>query len=111
MRPLMPVLAVGIVLGLAVWAYQQNYATQDALRRIDALNQDISIQRERLAVLRAEWAYLNRPERLRDLAEMNFDRLKLLPLSHKSFGTIQGLPYPEVVEAALPAAADGVGTN
>ena len=50
-------------------------------------------------------------QRLRDLAEMNFDRLKLLPLSHKSFGTIQGLPYPEVVEAALPAAADGVGTN
>ena len=75
MRPLMPVLAVGIVLGLAVWAYQQNYATQDALRRIDALNQDISNQRERLDVLRAEWAYLNRPERLRDLAEMNFEPL------------------------------------
>ena len=102
MRPMVPVFAVAMVLGLAVWAYQQNYATQDVLREIDDLNRDIAIQRERLAVLRAEWAYLNRPDRLRDLAEMNFDRLRLLPLSQTSFGTVQSLPYPEVIEAALP---------
>ena len=107
MKPLFPVFAVALVLGLAVWAYQQNYATQEALRRVDALNQQIAVERERLAVLRAEWAYLNRPDRLRDLAAMNFDRLKLLPLSQASFGTVRGLPYPEVVEAALPGRTAG----
>ena len=102
MKPMVPVLGVAMVLGLAVWAYQQNYATQDELRRIDSLNQQISVQRERLAVLRAEWAYLNRPDRLRDLSQMNFDRLRLLPLNHASFGTVRSLPYPEVIEAAVP---------
>ena len=103
----MPVFGVAMVLGLAVWAYQQNYATQDELRRIDSLNQQIAVNRERLAVLRAEWAYLNRPDRLRDLAQMNFDRLRLLPLNRASFGTVRGLPYPEVIEAALPGRAGG----
>ena len=95
MRPIIPVFAASLVLGLAVWAYQQNYATHDSLRRIDNLNHQIAVERERLAVLRAEWAYLNRPDRLRDLAEINFDRLRLLPLSHASFGTVSALPYPE----------------
>ena len=99
MRPLLPVGGVTLVLGLAVWAYSQNYATQAELKRIDDLNRDIAVQRERLAVLRAEWAYLNRPERLRDLVAMNFDRLRLLPLNQASFGTVRGLPYPEVIEA------------
>ena len=110
MKPMVPVFFVTMVLGLAVWAYQQNYATQDELRRIDSLNQQIAVKRERLAVLRAEWAYLNRPDRLRDLAEMNFDRLRLLPLSQTSFGTVRSLPYPEVIEAALPGRSNG-GAN
>ena len=108
MKPIVPVFSVAAVLGLAVWAYQQNYATQDVLKRIDQLNVEISVERERLAVLKAEWAYLNRPDRLRDLAELNFDRLKLLPLTHKNFGRIEDLPYPEIIEASLPAETVGV---
>lgn len=109
MRPLFPVIAVSAVLGLAVWAYQQNYATQGVLRQVDSLNRQISVERERLAVLRAEWAFLNRPDRLRDLVEMNFDRLRLLPMNQASFGPIRKLPYPEYTEAALPGRAPGTG--
>ena len=102
MKPFVYIFTVLAVIGLAVWAYQQNYATQAQLSRADQLHRDLAITRERLAVLRAEWAYLNRPDRLRDLAAMNFDRLRLLPLSHESFGRIEQIAFPDQTVAGLP---------
>jgi len=103
MRPVFYVFGVSAVIGFAVWAYQQNYATQDALRELDRLNGQIALERERLAVLRAEWAYLNRPDRLSELAAMNFDRLRLLPMSYESFGRVEQIAYPELPAPDLPA--------
>lgn len=94
MRGFLYVISALAVVALAFWAYQQNYATQQALRDVRTLQADIATQRSRLTVLRAEWAYLNRPERLRDLAEINFDRLGLLPLQPEQFGVIDQVAYP-----------------
>ncbi|MCV6591438.1 MAG: cell division protein FtsL [Silicimonas sp.] len=82
------------VMALAVWAYRQNYETQAALREVDQLRGEIADLRERAGVLRAEWAYLNRPERLADLAHMNFDRLGLIELGPDHFRHIDQVPYP-----------------
>ncbi len=88
------VLSALIVIGLAFWAYRENYETQAAQARTAALQQEIASARERLRMLNAEWAYLNRPDRLRDLAQINFDRLGLLPLRADQFGRIDQVAYP-----------------
>ena len=58
------------------------------------LHREIGAAHERLGMLRAEWAYLNRPDRLRDLAELNYERLGLLPLMPDAFGSVDHIIYP-----------------
>ena len=94
MRSLMFVLTVSFVVSLAFWAYRENYTTQSAIDQTERLQRQIGEARQRLAVLNAEWAYLNRPDRLRELAEINFDRLGLLPLRPDQFGRVDEVSYP-----------------
>ncbi|WP_165351918.1 cell division protein FtsL [Salipiger sp. IMCC34102] len=82
------------VMGLGTWAYQEHYRTQAVMKDVRGLQARIGDAHERLAILRAEWAYLNRPDRLRDLADLNFDRLGLLPMEPDSFGSARYIVYP-----------------
>ena len=106
MRPVLYVLTFLAVMGLGFWAYRENYATQAALREVVALQDDIAGLRESLSVERAEWAYLNRPARLRELATLNFDRLLLLPMEPSQFGLTATVAYPPP-----PIAADMAPMN
>ena len=94
MRPVLYVLSFLALIALGFWAYRENYATQGALKEVQALQRQIVGLREALSVQRAEWAYLNRPDRLRDLATVNFDRLGLLPMDPSPFGTAAEVAYP-----------------
>ena len=94
MRPILYILSFLAVLTSAFWAYRENYATQGALKHIASLQDDIAALRETIALQRAEWAYLNRPARLRDLATINFDRLGLLPMEPEQFGLSAQIAYP-----------------
>ncbi|MBC6437499.1 MAG: cell division protein FtsL [Rhodobacteraceae bacterium] len=94
MRGVATVLAVLAVIGLGYWAYHQNIMTQHSVREVTRLQNEIGIRRERLSVLHAEWAYLNRPDRLRELADLNFERLGLIPMSPAHFGNLHQVPYP-----------------
>ncbi|MCO8145954.1 cell division protein FtsL [Rhodovulum tesquicola] len=104
MRGLFYVLTALAVMGLAVWAYRENYATQQVIAEVERLNRDIGLWRERRAILNAEWAYLNRPDRLRALANLNFERLELLPLAPEQFAAIDQVAYPtfELPEIVIP---------
>ena len=82
------------VMGLAFWAYTENYATKGSLEKIAQLNEEIGLAHSRLRVLNAEWAYLNRPERLLQLVNANFDDLRLLQLTSDHFARLEQIPYP-----------------
>ncbi len=94
MRGLLFGLFALVVMGLAYWSYSENYKTRDSLRTAQSLQREIGSSRETLAVLQAEWAYLNRPERLADLADLNFERLQLLPITAAQFGTVTQVSFP-----------------
>lgn len=94
MRPVLYVLSFLALIALGFWAYRENYATQAALKEVQALQRQIVGLREALTVQKAEWAYLNRPDRLRELATANFDRLGLLPMEPGQFGTAAQVAYP-----------------
>ncbi|MCL6285373.1 cell division protein FtsL [Ruegeria sp. 2012CJ41-6] len=98
MKSVIYVLTALAVFGLALWAYQENYKTQQVLKETQTLQRQIGAAQVRLSVLRAEWAYLNRPDRLRELADLNFDRLGLLPLRPDQFGKVDQVAYPRPPE-------------
>jgi len=119
MRPVLYVLSFLAVMALGFWAYRENYATQAILRDVADLQAEIGTLRESLSIERAEWAYLNRPDRLRDLATVNFDRLGLLPMLPQQFGETSQIAFPpaplvtnlpieggEMVSGTLPVAGE-----
>ena len=93
MRALVYLLTFASVIGLGFWAYTENYATQQALKDVARLNAEIADLREALSIQRAEWAYLNRPDRLRELA------LPVILVVRLGLGCINhALPSVEAIE-------------
>lgn len=97
-------LVVG-VMALALWAYTENYTTKQKLDEIVRLNKKITESRSRLRALNAEWAYLNRPERLAHLVNLNFDELELLILTSNHFAQLGKIPYRELELGLMNASA------
>jgi len=94
MRPLLYILSFMAVLASAFWAYRENYATQNKLKEIAGLQDEIAALRDTIAIQRAEWAYLNRPDRLRELVNANFAQLGLEPMQPHQFGSIEEVGFP-----------------
>jgi len=110
MRPVLYILSFLAVLASAFWAYRENYATQAQLKHVAGLHDKIATLRESIALQRAEWAYLNRPDRLRDLATINFDRLGLLPMEPEQFGYTNQITYPAPPELRITGTIDTMGS-
>ncbi|MCK0167381.1 hypothetical protein MWU52_07455 [Jannaschia sp. S6380] len=94
MRAFLYALSICAVVGLAFWAYGSGYKTRATERAVAKLEREIGARHQELSMLRAEWAYLNRPDRLHELAEMNFESLGLMPLAPDHFGLIDQVGYP-----------------
>lgn len=91
----------GVMIGLLMLIYQQKHETRQLEARAAQLSSEIAAQTRALAVLRAEWTYLSRPERLERIAR---EKMGLAPVTVK-----QVVPYSEMVAplgAAESAEAD-----
>lgn len=75
-------LLVGCVVSFAYVIYELKHETRALDERAAELRQSIRSEREAVAVLRAEWSHLNRPERIEKLARKH---LGLEPLKARQF--------------------------
>ncbi len=102
MRGFIYVMAFLGLLGLGAWAYSENYDMRAQERQIAELQAEIGGMRDAISTQRAEWAYLSRPERLRELVNLNFDRLELMPMEPAQLGSARAVDYP------MPSAERGL---
>jgi hypothetical protein len=79
---------------LSMGLYLVKYTVQDMQREVAGLKDNLGQEKESLHLLKAEWAYLNRPDRLQHLADRHLD---MVPIDSRQIEDI----------AVLPAAASG----
>ncbi|MCC6001534.1 MAG: cell division protein FtsL [Pararhodobacter sp.] len=111
MRSLLYLMTALGVMALAVWAYHENHRTQQARADMRAVEREIEALRAALSMQRAEWAYLNRPDRLRQLVDMNFTRLRLMPMTVEQYGHIGEIVYPPMPPVHTPGAYLGTSVE
>ncbi|WP_425405955.1 cell division protein FtsL [Hwanghaeella sp.] len=71
------------------------FAVEDLESELAAINSDIEREREALHVLEAEWTYLNRPDRIEDLANQLLPHLA--PPTIEQLVAMEDIPYPSEI--------------
>ena len=99
--------AASIVIGTEV---------HDLEDRLAGIHRDIAREQEALHVLRAEWSYLNRPERLEELARRHLDLrvpdpAQTMRVSDLPFAAPPGPVGPEPAERPSPPTPLKVSTS
>jgi cell division protein FtsL len=92
-------LAISALIGSVVYVYTIKYETIFHAERLVKLKHEIKAEQDQVAMLRAEWAHLTRPERIRALADRLLD---LQPVSLRQIVGVDALP-------AKAAKIDGIG--
>ena len=99
-------LVMGVLTLGAVGLYLVKYWVQDVKLKVTESAVALKKERDALHLLGAEWAYLNRPERLKQLSERY---LELQPVTSAQFVSFSSLPdaTPTVSVNAEVGAGDG----
>ena len=89
---LMNIVAIAALVGSAVYVYSVKYQTIYDSEQIVKTRHLIGRERDKIEALRAEYAYLTRPDRLQALADRQLD---LQPLSLRQIVKAADLPWPQ----------------
>jgi cell division protein FtsL len=100
------VLTLSLAVAAGIGLFYAKHRVQALEEELTGLQQRILADREAIHVLKAEWSFLNDPERLADLARRH---LEMAPVAGAQLATIADVPekLPLAPEALEPP-ADGV---
>jgi hypothetical protein len=107
MLRLFNILAVVLLIASAVYAYTIKYQTAYRYEQIAKTKIEIKAERDALAVLRAEWAYMTRPERLQQLADRYLP--DLAPLQPPQIVAVTAIPERAAHGDAIAGKLDALG--
>lgn len=92
-----------VIVVAAFLLYRVKYEVQAVRVQIAETSQQLDAERESLHVAAAEWAYLNRPERLQALARKY---LSSSTVTVEQIAEVEAIPFPRVVEASAATKGD-----
>ncbi len=101
-------LAVIALVGAAIYAYSIKYETIFHAERIVKLKHEIKAEHEQIAMLRAEWAHLTRPERVQALADKF---LELQPVALRQIVGADALPARTIRSDAIGGKLEALGLS
>jgi hypothetical protein len=115
---LLNILVIGALILAASFVYKIKFDSTLQVERVAKLRGELRRERNAIAILRAEWAKLDTPGRIKGLADRH---LALKPVEATQFDSLDRLPErpPEVVPAPnrdpigamlVPAAPDTTGS-
>lgn len=94
---------VAVVVVSAFALYSVKFKVQTLRAQIADISSQLEQERESMNVVAAEWAYLNRPDRLQKLAA---SYLKTEETTVEQIADVAAIPFPQVVEAAAEQMPD-----
>lgn len=89
MTKLLHIVAISSLIASAGYAYSIKYDTLYYAEQVAKLKTKLQREREAIAVLQAEWQYLDRPDRLQAAADQHLD---LQPLKIQQLARLSDLP-------------------
>src|SRR5262249_59550288 len=93
MLRLVNIIVIGALVVAAAWVYEIKYSSTRQAERVAKLRGEIRRERDAIAALRAEWAQLDNPDRIQNLAKRH---LTLKPIEPTQFDTLDHLPEKPV---------------
>jgi cell division protein FtsL len=108
MLKLLHVVAIGALISSAVYAYSIKYESTFAAEEVQRLKKRVHRERDAIAVLKAEWQHLNRPERLQALADRHLD---MQPLTVTQIIRWQDIPMKGPRQDSIGRKLDDLGLS
>ncbi len=97
-----------VIVVSALMLYRVKYEVQNLRAQIAETQQELELEKESLHVVAAEWAYLNRPERLQALAGKY---LSASGMTVEKIAEVESIPFPKHLEASVAAPAGGMAIS
>jgi cell division protein FtsL len=105
MLRLLNILVIAALVLPASYVYKIKFEATLQAERVSKLRAEIRRERDAIAILRAEWTQLDRPDRIQGLAQRH---LKLKPVEVAQFDALDKLPE-RPVQLVPPGTADPIG--